>query len=237
MIFGQNICLIIYNIICSPRNPSIQSFVFIRYKEGELLALRVSSKYSSDLCVDLLLLSNGQTHHYVLITDLRVVEYLRGKLHRDQNQICRKCFHTCSSTDTLQGHQEMCYQDEGVVITMPKPGKNTHRFKNLTARWYVTRVIYFDLELLLLPVYGPQPDPEKSSTQTLEIHQPGGYTLAVVDFGKREVLKFELKRGENVIKELIASLESLAKRIYLEKRKYYTFTGKPSCTREEAHTC
>ena len=87
---------------------------------------------------------------------------------------------------------------EGVVITMPKPGKDNHRFKNLTARWYVPRVIYFDLESLLLPLYGPQPDPEKSSTQTLEIHQPCGYALAVVEFGKREVLKFELKRGENV---------------------------------------
>ena len=123
----------------------------------------------------------------------------------------------------------MCYHDEGVVITMPKPGKDTHRFKNLTARWYVPRVIYFDLESLLLPVYGPQPDPEKSSTQTLEIHQPCGYALAVVEFGKREVLKFELKRGENVMKELIASLESLAKQIYLEKRKYYTFTGTKKC--------
>ena len=36
---------------------------------------------------------------------------------------------------------------------MPKPGKDDHKFKNLTARWYVPRVIYFDLELLLLPVY------------------------------------------------------------------------------------
>ena len=119
----------------------------------------------------------------------------------------------------------MGYQDQGVVITMPKPGKDTRRFKNLNARWYVPRVIYFDLESLLLTVYGPQPDPEKFSTQTLEIYQPRGYALAVVEFGKRENLKFELKRGENVMKELIASLESLAKQIYLKKRKYYTFTS------------
>ena len=83
---------------------------------------------------------------------------------------------------------------------MPKLGKDTHHFKNLFARWYVPRIIYFGLEWLLLPVYGPQPDPENSSTQRLEIHQPYGYTLAVVEFGKREVLKFELKRRENVMK-------------------------------------
>ena len=168
---------------------------------------------------------------------MRVVEYVRGKLHRYRNQIFRKCLCTCSSVDTLQRHHEMCSQDEGFVITMPKPGKDTHRFKNLTARWYVPRVIYFDLESLLQPVYGPQPDPQKSSTETLENYQACGYALAVFEFGKREVLKFELKRGENVMKELIASLKLLAKQIYLGKRKYYTFTGTPKCTREEAHTC
>ena len=88
----------------------------------------------------------------------------------------------------------MCYQDEGVVITMPKPGKDTHRFKNLTAQWYVPRVIYFDLESLLLPVYGPQPDPKKTSTQTLEIYQTCKYALAVVDFWKREVLTEERRK-------------------------------------------
>ena len=39
------------------------------------------------------------------------------------------------------------------------------------------------------------------------------------------------------MKELIASLESLAKQIYLEKRKHYTFTGEASYTHEEAYTC
>ena len=54
---------------------------------------------------------------------------------------------------------------------------------------------------------------------------------------KREVLKFELKRDENEMKELIASLELLAKQMFLEKRKHYTFTGEASYTREEAYTC
>ena len=32
------------------------------------------------------------------------------------------------------------------------------------------------------------PDPKKSRTQILEIRQPSGYALAVVEIGKREVL-------------------------------------------------
>ena len=188
--------------------------------------------------MDLLLLTDGSKYYYVLISDLqKLVEYVRHKVHRFQTEICRKCFHTCASFETLRRRQEPCYQYEDVVITMPKPGKVDHKFKNLTARWYVPRVIYFDLESLLLPVYGPQPDPRKYSTQTIEDHQPCGYALAVNEFGKKYLLKFELKRGPSVMEELISSLESLARQIYVEKRKYYTFTGITDQEREDATVC
>ena len=68
-------------------------------------------------------------------------------------------------------------------------GKDYQSFKNLTARWFVPRVIYFDLESLLLPKYRPQLDPQKSSTQKQEFHQPCGYALAVIKFGKKRPTK------------------------------------------------
>ena len=117
---------------------------------------------------------------------------------------------------------------------MPKPGKYDHTFKNLTARWYVPRVIYFDLESLLLPVYGPQTGSQKPSTQTFEVHQPWGYALAVIEIGKKYLLKFELKRGPKVMEELINSLESLARQIYVKKRKHYTFFGITDQERDDA---
>ena len=157
--------------------------------------------------MDLLLLTDGSKYHYVLINDLQKwVEYVRHKVHRFQSEICRKFFHTCASFETLRRHQELCYQDEDIVITMPKPGKDDHKFKILTARWYVPSVTFFDLESLLLPVYGSQPDPQKSSSQTIEIHQACVYALAVTEFGKEDLLQFELRRGPIVLEELIGSL-------------------------------
>ena len=101
---------------------------------------------------------------------------------------------------------------------MLKPGEAHHKFKNLTARWYLPRVIYFLLEWLLFLVYGPQPDPQKSRSQTIEIHQMCIYASAVFEFGKKYLLNFELKRGPNVMEELISSLESLARQFYAEKK-------------------
>ena len=106
---------------------------------------------------------------------------------------------------------------------MLKPRTDDHNFKNLTACCYVPRVIYFDLESHILPVYEPQPDPRKTSTQTIEIHQPCGYALAVIAFEEKNLLKFKLKRGPNVMEELISSLELLARQIYV-KKLYFTLS-------------
>ena len=114
-------------------------------------------------------------------------------------------------------HKKLCHQDKDVVITMRMPGKDDHKFINLTARWYVRTLIYLDLESLLLPVYGLHSDRQKSRTRTNEIHLPCGYASAVIEFGKKDLLKFELKRGLNVMEGLISSLEPLARQIYVEK--------------------
>ena len=42
---------------------------------------------------------------------------------------------------------------------------------------------YSNLESFMLPVYGPQFTPKKSSTQTIDIYQACGYALTVVEFG------------------------------------------------------
>ena len=109
-------------------------------------------------------------------------------------------------------------------VIMPDADKDQHIFKNINARWFVPRIIYFDLESLILPVSGAEPDPDKSNTQITEKHQNCGYGLAVVDIEKPEVTKFELKRGPDCIDSLLQSFETLAKETYVEKRRHYAFT-------------
>ena len=49
--------------------------------------------------------------------------------------------------------------------------------------------------------------------------------LSLIEFGKKDMSKFELKRRANVIEELVSSLESQARQTYVEKMNYYIFTG------------
>ena len=166
-----------------------QKLIFLfRSNDAELLPIGESCRFTTRLTVDLLLLTDGSNYHYVLISDFqKLVKYVQHKVHRFKSEFWCKFFHTCASFETLRRHQKLWYQDEDFVITIPKPGKDDHRFKNLTARWYVPSVINFDLQSLLLPVYGPQPDPQQSSTKTIEIHQPCRYAWVVIELGKKEV--------------------------------------------------
>ena len=65
-------------------------FNVFRSEEKDLVPLRVS-KYDSDSVMDLLLLSEGGTHHYVLITDLKhfAKSVKKNKQSRSIDEICR----------------------------------------------------------------------------------------------------------------------------------------------------
>ena len=68
----------------------VQVNVFILEKK-DLLPLRVS-KFPSDLIMNLLLLSEGGSHH-VLITDLKhFVNFLKNKQSRSRDEISQKLF-------------------------------------------------------------------------------------------------------------------------------------------------
>ena len=188
--------------------------------------------------MDLLLLSDGSAYHYVLINDLtKLVNFIRKRAPRNRNETCRNCFHTCTSNDILRRHQEICYRQDGIEITMPGPDNDRHVFKNFGARSFVPRIVYFDLESLIVPVAGPEPDNEKSNTHLIEKHQNCGYAFAAVEFGNPEVVKFELKRGPDSIEHLLLSLETLAKEVYIEKRRHYAFTGQRETRKEDASEC
>ena len=58
-------------------------------------------------CIDLLMLSDGDNFHYVLIKDFNKLCYDTTK-HRDRKHFCRCCIHHFSSEMSLNKHFEEC---------------------------------------------------------------------------------------------------------------------------------
>ena len=168
----------------------------------------MSKRYDCNFAVDLLLLVNSDNNYLcVLIEELcKMVMFLQKQPYREQKDISRKCFHVCTSSKIIKNHQEMCYNTDRLSIKMPKSNKNQKVFKNLTVRWCAPRVIYFELESIIVPDPGPARNPASSHTQTLEIQEPCSHGLVVVEHGTSTPIKYDMGRGPDAMKKLIKSL-------------------------------
>ena len=188
----------------------VQVNVF-RFEEKDLVPLRVS-KYDSDFVMDLLLLSEGGTHHYVLITDLKhFANFVKNKQSRSKDEICRNCFHVCSSLESLKNHKVNCYENEAARIVLPDEKKKLHQFKSTRATWFVPLVVYFDTEALLVPMHTCSPAPNASGQMKLEKHVPCGYAFLIVEHGNDKVLWYRIKREPTCLEDFIQELEKWPK--------------------------
>ena len=108
----------------------VQVNVFL-FENKDLVPLRIS-KLKSRFIMDLLLLSEGTSYHYVLIVDLKsFINFLRKKQSRPRDEICGNCFHMCNSVGSLENHKASCYACEAAAIIFPEEQRKFHRFKNL----------------------------------------------------------------------------------------------------------
>ena len=124
-----------------------------RHSNKKLIPFRISNNRNYSFNLDLLLLSDGSMHHYVLITNIRglIHKYL-GKHQRVDNHLCRNCFHISTSLDRHGRHEEICHQNTQAIIKMPKVEQQNFEFKNVQARWFAPIVGFFDLESIIEPV-------------------------------------------------------------------------------------
>ena len=165
----------------------VQVNVF-RLEKKDLLPLRVS-KFVSDFIMDLLLLPEGGSHHYALITDLkRFVNFLKNKQSKSRDEICRNCFHICSSTKFLENHKLNCFENEAAAIVLPNEQKRLHQFKSSRAIWFVPLVIYLDTEAFLVPISTCTRSPNNSSQVKLEKGVPCKNAFVAVEHGNTNVV-------------------------------------------------
>ena len=200
-----------------------------RYNSNQLLPLRVSVGKTFPFVLDLLLLSDGQTYHYVLILYLlKLVAKINGKERRDRNHLCRNCLHICLSAELLRTHQPTCLEKDSVQITMPEPSKNTLKFENCTARWFSPFVIYLDLESLIVPISTAKNNPSISRTVAIEKHEPCSYCLIEIERENPEPVHLDVYTGPDCMTWFLSKLEKLARFFLLSEKdisKFHWFSS------------
>ena len=144
-----------------------------RHSNKKLIPFRISNNKNYNFNLDLLLLSDGSMHHYVVITNIKALihKYLE-KHQRIDNHLCRNCFHISTSLDRHEGHEEICHQNTQAIIKMPKAEQQNFEFKNVQARWFAPIVVFSDVESIIEPVANTINTQQNSVTRALEEHKP-----------------------------------------------------------------
>lgn len=135
---------------CNQNNISINLYIINDETIQPYLTCSRDEKKSDH--VNLLLLENNVSAHYVYINNLS--RLIRDQLTKNKNQhyICDRCFYYTSSINIFNRHIDLCdnyFNNEKAIPILPDENNNILKFKNIHKTIRVPLVYYADLEAVL----------------------------------------------------------------------------------------
>ena len=156
------------------------------YEKGQPFPIHISKEKFEDQ-MTLLLITEDEKKHYVLIKDFNAFMYNQTK-HKNKKHFCMYCLQCFSSERILANHVNNCLLINGnQAINMPKQGENILRFNNFHKQLPVPFVIYADFEAITKKIQGCEQSEEmkkkknkRSYTEAYQTHEDCGSAYKVV---------------------------------------------------------
>ena len=158
------------------------------------------SKEKYEKHMELLLITEDENKHYVLIKDFNRFMYNQTK-HEHKKHFCMHCLQCFSSEEVLNNHKNNCIQVNGEqAIKMPDKNNNTLKFNNFHKQQPVPFVIYADFEAITEKISGCQPNNNKSFTDAYQKHTECGFGYKVVCcYDDKYSQPLKIYRGEKAV--------------------------------------
>ena len=165
------------------------------------------SKERYENCMNLLLITENENKHYVLIKDFNKFMYNQTK-HKERKYFCMYCLQCFSSEKVLINHKENCIQVNGTqAIKMPTKNDDILKFNNFHKQLPVPFVIYADFEAITEKIHGCQPDNDKSYTEAYQKHTDCGYGYKVVCcYDDKYTKPVQIYRGEKAVYKFMEAM-------------------------------
>ena len=175
------------------------------YEEKQKFPIYISKEKYQDH-MELLLITEGENKHYVLIKDFNKFMFNQTK-HEHRKYFCMYCLQCFSREDVLTEHKNNCISINGKQsINMPEKGDKVY-FKNHHKQLPVPFVIYADFEALTEKIQGCQPNNEKSYTEAYQKHTDCGYGYKVVCcYDDKYSKPVQIHRGENAVHKFMENM-------------------------------
>ena len=178
------------------------------YENKQKYPIHVSKEKYED-CMNLLLITENENKHYVLIKHFNKFMYDVTK-HKDSKHFCMHCLQCFSSERVLTAHKENCFQLNGAqAIKMPDKNNNILKFNNPHRQLPVPFVIYADFEAITEKIHGCQPNDDKSYTEAYQKHTDCGYGYKVVCcYDDKYTKPLQIYRGEKAVYKFMNAMLS-----------------------------
>ena len=175
------------------------------YEEKQKFPIYISKEKYQDH-MELLLITEGENKHYVLIKDFNKFMFSQTK-HEHKKHFCMYCLQCFSREDVLTEHKNNCISINGKqAIKMPEKGEQVF-FKNHQKQLPVPFVIYADFEAITEKIHGCLPNNEKSYTEAYQKHTDCGYGYKVVCcYDDKYSKPVQIHRGENAVHKFMENM-------------------------------
>ena len=175
------------------------------YEEKQKFPIFISKEKFTDH-MELLLITEGENKHYVLIKDFNKFMFNQTK-HEHRKHFCMHCLQCFSREDVLTEHKNNCISINGEqAIKMPEKGDKVY-FKNHHKQLSVPFVIYADFEAITEKVDSCQPNNDKSYTEAYQNHKDCGYGYKVVCcYDDKYSKPVQIYRGENAVYKFMENM-------------------------------
>ena len=203
----------------------------LRYEEKQPYPIYVSKEKYEDP-MNLLLITENQNKHYVLIKDFNKFMYNQTK-HKETKHFFMYCLQCFSSEQVLTNHKENCLQINGTqAIKMPTTNNNILKFNNFHKQLPGPFVLYADFESITEKVPDCKPNNDKSYTQAYQKHTDCGYGYKVVCcYDYKYTKSIQLDRGPNAVYKFMEKMLEEVK--YCKKVMKYKFNKPLKMTKED----
>ena len=190
------------------------------------------SKEKYDNQMNLLLITENDNKHYVLIKDFNKLMYNQTK-HKERKHFCMHCLQCFSSEKVLNNHKDNCIQVNGTqAVKMPDKDNNILKFNNFHKQQPVPFVIYADFEAITEKISGCQPNNNKSYTEAYQKHTDCGYGYKVVCcYDDKYSKPITIYRGEKAVYKFMEAMLEEVK--YCKKKMKKEFNKPLRMTKED----
>ena len=124
----------------------------------------------------LLMISNGENWHYLLVKSLSGLLTGITSNHKE-DFYCLNCFHSYRTKNKLEAHKKICENRDYCRVEMPTKDNNTIKYNHGEKSIKLPFVVYGDLECLLEKMSTCYNNPEESSTTKINKHTLSGYSI------------------------------------------------------------